>query len=90
VTWSRNSARNEHVEEPGWQGAPSEEYWVYVSEAQRSQPGCFGVLIEQYLLTAVLARRQSIRVADIEHHLPLAELRASPDRHVSRTQTELW
>ena len=55
VPWSINSARNENVEAPGWQGAASEEYRVYVSEAQRSQPGCIGVLIGQYLWTAVLA-----------------------------------
>ncbi len=55
VPWSTNSARNENVEARGWQGAPSEEYRVYVSEAQRSQPGCIGVLIGQYLWTAVLA-----------------------------------
>ena len=59
VPWSINSARNENVEAPGWQGAPSEEYRVYVSEAQRSQPGCIGVLIGQYLWTAVLVPIQA-------------------------------
>ena len=62
MPWSINSARNENVEAPGWQGAPSEEYRVYVSEAQRSQPGCIGVLIGQYLWTAVLVRWQGAGV----------------------------
>jgi hypothetical protein len=31
--------------------------WVYVSEAQRSQAGCGGILMGQYLWTAVLVVR---------------------------------
>ena len=64
MPWSINSARNENVEAPGWQGAPSEEYRVYVSEAQRSQPGCNGVLIGQYLWTAVLAFKHGVATLD--------------------------
>ena len=73
MPWSINSARSENVEAPGWQGAPSEEYRVYASEAQRSQPGCIGVLIGQYLWTAVLSLRRiaALTLVPYSSNLPL-------------------